>query len=139
MDYQIVLTAATAIISAVVSSWLTYIFAVRKIKSESMLRFKEEKYANLLILMQGFLGKTASGDLKKKFFEEQYKSWLYSSDEVVLAVNDLVELLISERGKTPDPQKGKGVIGNIVLQMRKDLCGKTKLQPDNFRYTDVIE
>lgn len=47
------------------------------------MRFKEEKYSNLLILLQGFVGETTSGETKKKFFEEQYKSWLYSSDNVV--------------------------------------------------------
>ncbi|MFA5954790.1 MAG: hypothetical protein WC817_04630 [Patescibacteria group bacterium] len=138
MDYTIILTAITAVISAALSSWLTYTFAVKKIKSESALRFKEEKYANLLSLMQGFIGQTTSGETKKKFFEEQYKSWLYSSDEVVLAVNDLVKLLIAERGKAPDPEKGREVVGSIVLQMRKDLYGKTKLKYNDFSYTDVL-
>ncbi len=104
-----------------------------------MLKFKEEKYANLLTLLQGFVGRTASGDLKRKFFEEQYRSWLYSSDEVVVAINGMVALLISEQGNTSDPKKGKKIIGNIVLEIRKDLLGKTNLKPEDFAYTDVIE
>ena len=92
-----------------------------------------------MILLQGFVGKTTSGETKKKFFEEQYKAWLYSSDEVVKAINSMVQLVIDSRGNAPDPEKGRKAIGNIVLKMRKDLLGKTELTTDDFRYTDVIE
>ncbi len=44
---------------------------------------------------------------KKEFFEEQYKSWLYSSDEVIENINKLIDLVIENRGKTPDPEEGK--------------------------------
>lgn len=108
-------------------------------KNEAILKFKEEKYSNLLILLQGFVGKTTSGDTKRKFFEEQYKSWLYCSDGVVKAINEMVQLVIDSRGKEPDPEKGKKAVGNIVLEMRKDLLGKTELTTNDFRYTDVIE
>lgn len=67
-----------------------------------------------------------------------YKSWLYASDDVVKSINDLVELLLKERGNTPDPEKGRQVIGKIVLEMRKDLLGKSKLKENDFRYTDVL-
>jgi len=49
-----------------------------------MIKFKEEKYSNLIIALKGFVGSTVSPDTKIKFFEEQYKSWLYSSDEMVI-------------------------------------------------------
>ena len=125
--------------SLLLGSWLTYFFTTKTKKNEAMIKFKEEKYSNLLILLQGFVGQTTSGELKKKFFEEQYRSWLYSSDEVILAINNLVNLLISERDKTPDQEKGKKVIGDIILAMRKDLAGKTKLKYSDFRYTDVLD
>ena len=75
---------------------------------------------------------------KKKFFEEQYKSWLYSSDDVVKSINELIKLLIELNGVAPNPQKGQEVIGNIVLAMRQDLLGATKLTYEDFKYTDVI-
>lgn len=127
------------IIVAVISSYLTYFFAIKSKKNEAILKFKEEKYSNLLILLQGFVGKTTSGEIKKKFFEEQYKSWLYCSDGVVKAINEMVQLVIDSRGKEPDLGKGKKAVGNIVLEMRKDLLGKTELTTNDFRYTDVIE
>jgi hypothetical protein len=76
-------------------------------------------------------------ETKRKFFEEQYKSWLYSSDGVVEAINNMIRLIIEERGKDPDPKKGAEIVGNIVLAMRKDLLGKTRLKANDFRYTDV--
>lgn len=127
------------IIAGLVSSYLTYYFTIKSKHKESILKFKEEKYTNLLILLQGFIGKTVSAEKKKKFFDEQYKSWLYSSDEVVETINKMVRLVIESRGNNPNPEEGRKVIGDIVLAMRKDLLGKTNLNHKDFVYTDVIE
>ena len=102
------------------------------------MRFKEEKYSNLLILLQGFVGETTSGETKQKFFEEQYRSWLYSSDGVIKAINEMVQLVIDLRGKRPDSDVGLNAVGKIVMEMRKDLLGKTELTSKDFRYTDVL-
>ncbi|MFZ1317254.1 MAG: hypothetical protein WAQ26_02300 [Candidatus Saccharimonas aalborgensis] len=139
MKIETTLLILIPVIVAVISSYLTYYFAIKSKKNEAILKFKEEKYSNLLILLQGFVGKTTSGETKKKFFEEQYKSWLYSSDGVVKAINEMVQLVINAKGKEPEQEKGKKAVGNIVLEMRKDLSGKTNLKSEDFRYTDVIE
>lgn len=128
-----------SVLVAVISSYLTYYFANKSRKDESILKFKEEKYTALLIYLQGFVGKTASGKTKRKFFEEQYKSWLYSSDGVVKAINSMVQMVIDSKGKDPNSERGKKAVGNIVLEMRKDLLGKTNLKQNDFRYTDVID
>ena len=134
-----IFTIIASLISGGLGAWLTYFFGIKSKKTEAMLKFKEEKYAKLLVYLQGFVGRTTSGELKKKFFEEQYRSWLYCSDDVVRSLNSLVNLLISEKGQAPNPKKGSKVVGDIVLNMRKDLLGKTKLSYQDFRYTDVIE
>ena len=139
MENSLITILLLPILTAVIGSYLTYYFTNKSKKSEAILRFKEEKYSNLLILMQGFVGKTTSGETKRKFFEEQYKSWLYSSDEVVQAINEMVKLVIDSRGKAPDPERGRKAVGDIALKMRKDLLGKTKLDFKDFQYTDVIE
>jgi hypothetical protein len=51
----------------------------------------------------------------------------------------MVQLVIDSRGKEPEPEKGRRAVGNIVIEMRKDLLGKTELTSEDFRYTDVIE
>ncbi len=139
MEIKDVLLVLLPIIAGLVSSYFTYYLTIKSKKSEAILKFKEEKYTNLLVLLQGFVGKTASADMKRKFFEEQYRSWLYCSDDVVKAINDMVRLVIASRGEKPDPEKGKKAVGNIVLAMRKDLLRKTELYYSDFVYTDVIE
>lgn len=136
MDIQHILIP---IFFAVVSSYVTYYFTAKSKKDEAILRFKEEKYVALLVYLQGFIGKTASGETKRRFFEEQYKSWLYSSDGVVRAVNNMIHLVMNAKGKNPDAEVGGRAVGNIVLEMRKDLLGKTDLKQGDFRYTDVID
>ena len=126
------------ILTAIVGSYLTYYFASKSKRDEAILKYKEEKYSNLLILLQGFVGATANTQTKKKFFEEQYKSWLYSSDEVIEAINKMVALVIESDGNNPNQQEGRKAVGDIVVAMRNDLLGKTKLDYSSFRYTDVV-
>lgn len=138
MEFKDYLLIGLPILTAILSSYLTYLFAIKARQKESITKFKEEKYSNLIIKLQGFIGLTANTNTKREFFQEQYKSWLYSSDEVVVAINELIQLAIDEHGKDPDPAKGREKIGNIILAMRKDLLGKTGLTFKDFRYTDVI-
>lgn len=137
MDTKTALLILLPVLTAVLSSYLTYYFTARSKREEAVLRFKEEKYTNLLILMQGFVGATTSGDTKRQFFEEQYKSWLYSSDRVVRAINEMVGLVIESKGAPPNSNAGRKVVGEIVLEMRKDLLRKTSLDYTDFVYTDV--
>lgn len=126
-----------AVATALITSILTYYFTSRTRKAEAILRFREEKYAKLLVLLEGFVGVTASADTKRSFFKEQHESWLYCSDEVAQAVNHMIELV--SKGANPEPAKGQAAIGSIVMAMRKDLLGKSKLSIGDFKYIDVLE
>ena len=138
MSTKDILLLLLPILTAIIGSYLTYFFTSRSKRNEAILRFKEEKYGNMLVLLQGFVGKTASPGPKRKFFEEQYRSWLYCSDDVVKAINQMVALVIKSEGSAPNPEKGREVIGNIVVAMRKDLLGHTSLKAADFQYTDVV-
>lgn len=133
------LPALVPLLSAALGAFLAFYFTSRAKRDESIVRFKEEKYAKLLVKLQGFVGVTSSSELKQEFFEEQYQSWLYASDEVVEAINGLVQLVITSHGTAPDPEAGRKAIGDIVLAMRRDLLKSTKLSYNSFRYTDVHE
>jgi hypothetical protein len=133
------IVALVPLVSAALGAFLVYFFTSRAKRDESIVRFKEEKYAKLLVKLQGFVGTTTSAKLKREFFEEQYQSWLYASDEVVDAINSLVQLVIDNRGNPPDPEVGRKAVGNIVLAMRHDLLKDTSLSYKSFRYTDVLE
>jgi hypothetical protein len=139
MDTALLITSLLALASAIIGGFVSFYFTSRSKKYEAILKFREEKYSNMLNLLQGFIGNTANYETKKRFFEEQYKSWVYSSDEVVLAINNLIKFVIDSKGKEPDHDAGKKAVGDIVIAMRKDLLGKTKLKYIDFRYTDVFK
>ncbi|MBI3587504.1 MAG: hypothetical protein HY088_10275 [Ignavibacteriales bacterium] len=139
MEMKDALLFLLPILSGIISSYLTYYFAIKSKRDETITRFKEEKYSALLVLLQGFVGATTSGDTKRRFFEEQYRSWIYSSDEVVKAINKMVQLVIDSRGNKPERDKGMRAVGDIVLAMRKDLLGATSLTFSDFRYIDVYD
>lgn len=126
-------------VSAFVGSYSAYLFTSRAKRDESILRFKEEKYARLLVKLQGFVGITTNAQLKREFFEEQYQSWLYASDDVVRAINAMVQHVKAGGGKSPDPEAGEKAVGEIALAMRRDLLRHTTLDYKMFQYTDVID
>jgi len=126
------------VLTLLLGAMLTYYFGIKAKKDESAHKHKEEQYGKLLVKLQGFVGATANGKTKKEFFDEQYKGWLYCSDEVVEAINTMVRLVIENQGKEPDPVEGRKAIGDIVISMRNDLHGKTNLTYEAFRYTDVL-
>src|ERR1700677_2484904 len=104
------LIAFVPIASAAVGAFLTYMFTSRTKREEAIVRFKEEKYAKLLVKLQGVVGVTASGHLKREFFEEQYQSWLYASDEFIEALNTMVNLIIEAKGNEPDREASRKAV-----------------------------
>ena len=74
MEIKDVLLIILPVLTPVLTGFLTYVFAVKGKQKESILKFKEEKYSNLIIALQGFVGSTVSTETKKKFFEEQLYS-----------------------------------------------------------------
>lgn len=138
MGYKDILLLISPVVSAWLGALFTYYFAIKTRKSENIIKFKEEKYSNLIIALQGFIWNTTSYELKKNFFEEQYKSWLYASDEVTISINELINFIIEQNWRKPDPEKWRSMIWNIILKMRKDLLWSkwTKLWNRDFRYTD---
>jgi hypothetical protein len=131
--------ALVPLVSAAAGAFLAYKFTSRVKRDETITRFKEEKYAKLLVKLQGFVGSTSSAQLKREFFEEQYQCWLYASDDVIECLNKMVRLIIDNRGAPPDPETGRRVVGEIVLAMRRDLLRKSRLDYASFQYVDVYE
>ncbi len=136
-DISILGTLFIALFSAITGGYITFYFSSKSKKDDAIIKFREEKYSNLLILLKGFVGDTANSETKRQFFDEQYRSWIYSSDEVVLAINNLVDLIKENETKDPNVEEGRKAIGNIVLAMRKDLLKKTNLNHKDFIYTNV--
>ena len=132
-----IMNSLISVLTLLLGSLLTYYFGVKARQGESAHKYKEEQYAKLLVKLQGFIGVTANTKTKKEFFEELYKSWLYCSDDVVEAINVMVRLV--RDGKQPNPEEGRRAVGNIVVAMRKDLLGRTRLNYEAFEYMDVIE
>ena len=126
-----------AVGTALITSILTYNFTNKATKAAAVMKFREEKYAKLLVLLEGFVGNTASAETKRAFFKEQHESWLYCSDEVTKAINHMIGLVAQNKGMVR--VKGEDPVGTIVMAMRKDLLGKTKLSTSDFRYIDVID
>ncbi len=64
---SILVTSVLTLASAIIGGFVSYYFASKSKKLEAVLKFREEKYSNLLILLQGFVGETANFEQKGNF------------------------------------------------------------------------
>ncbi|MCK5306828.1 MAG: hypothetical protein KAJ66_06800 [Candidatus Omnitrophica bacterium] len=103
---------------------------------------KREKYQNLLRYLKGFMEGTANKKDKQLFLNELSESWLYASDSVVLKANKLLDEFIhsNEQGHPDDQNTAKNMLGELVLEMRRDLEYKnTKLKFSNYRILKIVD
>ena len=73
IDYQsVLLTSFLALTSAIIGGFISYYFTSKSKKLEAILKFREEKYSNLLILLQGFVGNTTGYEIKITAAQNQF-------------------------------------------------------------------
>jgi hypothetical protein len=129
-----ILTILLPLLAGVVSSYLTYYFTLKSKRIEAIAAYKEKSYERLLLKAQGFFGESGSPEAQKEFLDEMYKSWIYCSDEVVVAANDLLMLMTMPGDKRSHDRYGHETFGNFVVAIRKDLLGKTSLDYSKFKF-----
>jgi len=49
---------------------ISYYFASKSEKQEAIIKFREEKYSNVIIFLQDIIGNTGNSETKKNFFDE---------------------------------------------------------------------
>ena len=103
-----------------------YVDQRKELKSQQMID-RREHYRNLLLSLKSLSeGKREHTALLS--FEYQFL-WLHAPDSVIRSANKLIQKLNSQ-GKQP---KVLDEVGELVLEMRKDLCfQKTKLSTNDF-------
>ncbi len=81
------------ILAALLSAWLTYFLGIRKLYTESKLKFKTEKYSALIKALSNFLDND-SGEHNLLALNEAI---FFSSDEVVREIKKFNKLFTEKR------------------------------------------
>ena len=92
---------------------------------------KEEYYSKMLKALHGFYVSSKDKELREKFIEASRISWLYASDDVIESINNFFNLIKIGAEKVLDDEKKKA-LGQILVNMRKDLGIKTELKSSDF-------
>ena len=99
-------------------------------------RRKEERYRELLLAVRGFHDPSAPAELRQRFFDQMYLSWLYCPDEVIRKGIRFIETVAD--GNTSSDDDRRDSLGSFVLAIRADLLSRgvvksTSLVPRDFR------
>lgn len=95
---------------------------------------KEVRYKHMLIDLIGFYSGKVNREKIEEFCEHYRHAWLYSSDEAIKRINAF--LIASGAVQQEIGEKEKSA-QKMVLEMRQDFRGKTKLTPEDFLFVTV--
>ncbi|PCH85368.1 MAG: hypothetical protein COB26_11940 [Piscirickettsiaceae bacterium] len=114
---------------------IAWVLNERRKRTWEEYRRKEECYSKLLASLTGFYTYAADAGVRSKFIEEYKKSWMYCSDEVIKAMNQMI--YATKVGSTVTPECQREIIGGLIVEIRKDLLNrkltkKTKLNPKDY-------
>jgi len=106
----------------------------RKRSWEEYLR-KEKCYSMLLESLSGFYSHSSDATVRNQFIEEYKKSWMYCSDEVIQAMNNMIHA--TKEGAIIEMDRRLEIIGELIIEIRKDLLkrdltNKTNLSPKEY-------
>jgi flagellar basal body-associated protein FliL len=62
MNAKDILIVILPLLSAIIGSYATYFFTRKNKSHENSVKYKEERYKELLVSLQGFVGKTANSE-----------------------------------------------------------------------------
>lgn len=126
----------SVIIGAVIGSYMTYIATIKVKFAEKKLEYKATKYGELIVNLKILVGSKKplnTDDVNNLILNKQYEIWLFASEEVIVAIDDL---LTHARSETYDENQGIKFLAEVVISMRKDIGVKTSISHKYFRYTN---
>lgn len=130
-----------AIISAtvIIASW----FVNQAVRINATIRRRiEKRYLKLIDNLRGFYSSSNDVSKKDEFLALYRECWLYSSDDVVKAMNSFIESISDGTEQSEEDKRLR--LGNCILEMRKDLNRrqylrgkKTRLTADEFQHIET--
>lgn len=135
-------TPILTIAGAVIGSWLTYIFALRRFHREKQYENKLNRYLILVDKMRGFIRTKDSpidlnnSDDRKKFTDSYRTIWLYGSASVVREISKFLKIVTNPPEQTGEHEAAKliakSTLKRAIIEMRKDLRASGSLKEDDF-------
>ncbi len=126
------------ILSPFIASYLTYFLWFRTKRKEEIIKFKEERYLQLLWEVKNALviDRASSSEDQDHhmniFLNEQRKLWLYWSDDVIKSLTNLLDLFTNNPTRAI-PKEFEKLLWNLVLSIRKDLWINSYLKSTDFK------
>jgi hypothetical protein len=106
----------------------TWILNLREKRRVDAYVRKEQVYKEIVVALQA-LYKSDNTEQKARFIETTRVTWICCPDDVVRAVNAILDALIDK-----DQSSRQKALGNAVAAMRKNLMPETTLTGDDFRH-----
>ena len=93
---------------------------------------KRQRYEMILLSLSGFFEGNEDYAKKQTFLNQIQLSWLYCSDDFIRRANLFLDS-VNKSGTTTTPEERQRLLGDLLVQMRKDYRCKTSLKSSDFK------
>lgn len=125
----------TGLLAPLVTGW----YKIRKDKEFRKFQQKEERFFSLLTDVVAFTVGAEDVTQKEKFLQAYRQIWLYASDEAIKSINNFFRSVGAHFRKWEELGEAYKRHNQMILQLRKDFYGKTKLNPEDFLIVTVAK
>jgi hypothetical protein len=101
-------------------------------KELRQLNTKEILFSKLLRNTATFREGKGKEDLKEEFYEAYRQIWLYATDETILKINNFFYATGAKRQTIDELSESDLKHAEMILQLRQEFYGTTKLKPENY-------
>lgn len=122
-------TIITGLLGGIIGYGVKYFFDKRSESETRIYNDKREHYRNLILCIKN-LSEKKSDNIELFYFEYSFL-WLYASDDVIEAANEVLHKI--KKSDVP-VIIGQDVLGSLLVKMRQDIGMRSKLKAPDFIY-----
>ncbi len=119
------------VVTALGAVFIWFLNQLSKRKWEAHIR-REKRYKRFLDSIDGFYENSQCSKSKNEFIRQLRLAWLYCPDSIIRQANQFLESVEKREKKSTHDEK-ETALANLVLEMRRDMVGKTDLNTTDFK------
>lgn len=122
-----IVSLASALLGSLIGPWVKALWVDPKVEAKQKMRDNFQVF--MMMSLEGFFQRSSDDGKIREVCEQYRMAWLYASDSVIKTINSWLK---SQRVIPPSKDSAEWATASMVLQMRKEVYGKTDLREEDF-------
>ncbi|GAG57176.1 unnamed protein product [marine sediment metagenome] len=129
----IIVVLSSSLLGSILGPQLTQWYKTQSGKDVSKYYKKEKCFFTIVTDIGGFRSERSEPAKKENIYKSYRQLWLYASDETIRKINEFFFSMGAKRLSYDELTKSSKGHCELILQIRKDFYGETKLKPEDYQ------